>query len=230
MALTLTLARQDNSTGVPDWLNLKGLSLIGTPPEKLTNREIPLLIIVSNEYQSTPVEFTLNIGISWMYAFKLVTTYGGALVALLGIFVFARKVYNIVCKRWYRYPKDFTVRAGEEISPSIIYPIAFISDAMVESRYILLRLDKKIGKELNIRSKAKIASYFADSSTCQLDQNKLIQTVADIVTEILGDTPNKLKLYKLEGNSRKELINQLIINELTLRLLDLKETRSIQSY
>src|SRR5690348_2406974 len=100
-------------------------------------------MIASNEYQSVEQDFTLSVGISFLYALKLVATYGGQLVTIIGLLVYARYVYNILCKRRYRYPKDFTIRVGEEITSRTIYPIAFIAQPLRESKIIISQLDKK---------------------------------------------------------------------------------------
>ena len=229
-SLRLNLSMQDSNTLVPDWLIVKGFSISGTPPNQLTDREIALVGIISNQFQSTPINFTLNIGISLAYALQLILSYLGALITVLGLMVYASKIYNVLFKNVYRYPKDFIVTVGQEITAETIYPIAFISEELAESKLILNHINEKIQKEIGrtnkTETKEKMPAYFVDSDTHQVDNKKLMQVIGEVITEIKRNNPDKLKLCSLRVNSRKKRIDKLITNDITLNLLNTEREKA----
>lgn len=223
-SLAISVQMQDGSE-VPEWLEIKGFTLIGTPPDQLTGRELELTLVVSNQYQSSEVNFTLDAGISFDYAFTIALRYGGAVVALIGLYVYAFTIYNILFKKSYQYPKDFIVRAGQDIAPKTLYPITFAAEAIEESRIIIRHLDQTIAKLLKDNSKAKIAAFFTNEGTCQINRDKLIQAIEESVTEIQNEGKDELTLYTTVMEPQKELINQLILNTFIIRLVDLDQEK-----
>ena len=219
---------QDSDTQVPDWLTIKEFTISGTPPEQLTGRKIDLVFVVKNEYQTTQLAFTLNIEISLAYALKLIFSYVGGLLTVFGLVFYFPKIYNILFKIAYRYPRDFTLVIGETITEQMIYPIPFIADAFTESRLILEYLSKKILREIKSKKKEEIVTYFTDPITHQLDHQKLTQTIQEVAVEIRNKNPSKLELYTSGVDSRKVLIRRLVANDITIKLLDTsreKETK-----
>ena len=65
-----------------------------------------------------------------------------------------------------------------------------------------------------------MANYFHDSSTHQLDKKKIVLMIEETAAKIMRIQKNWLKLYAPGPNSRKALIDQLIINEIVLIVLD----------
>ena len=90
------------------------------------------------------MEFTLNVKLSSSYYVKLLLKILGA----LGIWVYFYRFWNILCRRFYRYPREIILRVGERVTPSVIYPIAFIGAEIKESKVIMQELKKRVAKEL----------------------------------------------------------------------------------
>jgi len=208
---------------LPSWLSLRGLSLMGTPPEKWRPLSYKLVLIAKNEFKLVKIPFTVNIKISLIYAMKLLGTYGGYLLTVLGIWYSINKFYNIFGKKYYIHPKKFLVEVGEEITPQAIYPIGFIAEEIKESKFILTKLEEFVTNELNLKviNPDKFISYFIDKSNNQLDKSRILQTIESIAEKLtIDEMREKLGLYMPGINSRKEIIEHITLNELTLRHLN----------
>jgi len=193
------------------------MSLHGTPPEKLFWRDLEFYLIVKNEFKSLKVPFVLKIKISLTFALKLLKQYGPYILTMIGLIVYANKIYNILCKKRYRYPKDIFVNVGEEIHAP---RIAFIRQEKIEAQRILKQLRLNISRELNKGSIKNIdlAKYFLDEEGLTLDKIKLREKVE----EVLRKTVNQKKLgqYKHKVKTGQNLVDRLIFGQLCLWYLE----------
>jgi len=225
--LKYSLTTQDNMAEEPNWLNLRGLTLTGTPPEKFSPLNINLILTVKNEYKSIKVPFTITIRISMYFAMKLIAKYGGYLFTLIGIWFSINKIYNIIGKKFYIHPKKFFVEIDKEITSSTIYPIGFIAKEIRESKFIVTKLEEFAqGQGLSL------LNYFVDNSNGRLNKSLILQKTQEIVMSLpLEEQKEKLYLYLPGLNSRKEIIEQLVFNELiTRQLCSNKETLTKKAF
>lgn len=220
-ALTLSLEMADGSLP-PEWLDVRGFAIIGSPPDEITGRELNLVMTVSNQYQSSEAPFTLTVSISWMYFLRLVGTYFGVFITAAGLVFYLPHIYNVLYKKRYRHPKDFQIYPGQEITSQVIYPIAFIGEELAESKLILENIMTKIKKSLKSSSKDLIATYFIDPNTRQIDKDKLNLAIEDAVLELTTPVQSHLDSYHALTSSRRKIIHILVANEIILNLLNLE--------
>ena len=202
----------ENQDEIP-WLVLHWPSISGTPPNQFwPSNEVVIKVRVFNEYKSTPFQVTLTVrwGLGDLLgkAFKI----GG----VLGSYIYIYLILNILCKKWYTYPKDFYIKVGETISPAQVLPIACIMKESRESKFILKYLGKSLAK---LQSETNLAIYFSDLDQ-QINVPRLLETIDSMIADLPTALRSKVKYYTHRNGIRKDLINQLIINEITLRQLD----------
>ena len=172
----------------PSWLTLQnGLTLKGTPPEDFFHREVHLVLIVKNEFKQMEASLVLNIKISLLFAGKLLMRYSPYILGIVGLIVSANRIYSILMKKRYRHPKNFYVRAGEEITSSVIFPIKFIAEERAEGELILKKL------------------FLTENS----DETKITQAIRETVNGLDGKTKGNLKLYCQGGDYGKKGLNNM---------------------
>jgi len=211
-------ADPDNPKAFPDWLSFSNLALRGTPPEKLTDREISLKFVAKNEFQNVTIPFKLQIGISPTFALSLLIKYSPMLLTALGFYIKANMIYNIVAKKRYKHSKEYQVQVGQEIS---VPPVLFIEKELKESRAII----KQLLKYLKKNNESELVSYFVDEGSRVLDKNKVIESINQVVSSLPSKEKKKLSIY-LDGSdfNRKKVI-QIIFNKIVMLQLGLPQEK-----
>ena len=202
------------------WLTLSGLSITGTPPDQLWPwKEYQVNLIASNQYKSTPLPLTLRVKWGLGFVLKLL----GKITIPIAIWIYLNIFINILGKKFYRYPREFTIRSGQDISLQRFLPITCIRKELKESRFILKELQKSISRELN--SIVQLARYFVDSTSQQINKQKLNHTIEKVIAELPVTKHKYIKCWTSNDNSQKNLLNQLILNELVIKQLDFPQER-----
>ena len=205
-SLELPLGSESQDHHLPSWISLKGLSLMGTPPEQISPRHYDFVLVAQNEFKETKVPFTLTIQISFNYKVKLVSACIGYLASLVGFLFTFNKIYNILARRYYKYPRSYKLKLDQEITDNKIFPISFIAREIQESKKIL-RLDE-FTKDSN----------FIDSDTKILDKEK--------ITTALQNLNNPY--YNSAESFSREVLQQLVVNKIVKdKLKEDKATRDI---
>jgi len=187
VSLEYELVMQDKHKEKPNWLSLRGLSLMGTPPETLYLQSFELAIAVRNEFKEVEIPFTLSVKISFVYALKLVFVCFGYLFTIYKIWRNYGLIYNIIAKKYYRYPKDFYLLPHQEVNDDIIPPILFIAQEIKESEIIFESLLNEVRKKADSRIKSRdpkmmMLESFLDPHTHEINQKALsfmINTAVD---------------------------------------------------
>jgi len=196
-----------NGTALPDWLSLNGLTLKGTPPEEILGRDIDLVFIARNEFKQYKERFRVHVKISFTFVMKLILKYSPYILTAVGLFVSANKIFNILEKKRYKHLKEFFVGVGEEVSPDVIFPVAFIKEESEQSRRILKHLEKNGGTDLNEGG--------------LLNKQKIIEKIEETVKTMPSGDREKLT----EESSHPEIVNQIIINRFVTMELDSAKER-----
>jgi len=225
LELEYKIAMQDEKEHVPGWISMKDLKIIGTPPQEWSKPSYEFAIIVENEFKSIQVNFTLSVRISLQFALKVLATYGGYLFTLIGLWIYANKIYNIFAKKHYRHPKKFIIKVEEEITDKTIFPIAFIGIELQESALVFREIERLISKGLNsnILTSSQLVGHFVDSVTGHLDKGKIISLVEQIIPKLFSrnnPSESRSKKYIFEIDSHKNLIQQIIINKIVKKQLE----------
>ena len=142
----------------------------------------------------------------------------GQVIAAIGLYVYFPRIINILGRRFYRYPIDIYIKPGEEITSQHVLPIAFIAKELAEGRFIIRELEKS-----GITSKMELVEYLLDSEKQSIDQNKLKEAIEGVVLSLSNNKKSKIKRYTRLVNSRRQLIDQLILNELVMRQMNRKQ-------
>ena len=213
------------------WLTLSDLFLSGTPPEKIWppqqiqvwKRQYDFDVVASNEFKSTTVPLSIEVNISFLYFLKLV----GQIITLIGLWVYLPRIFNILGKNIYRYPKDFIILPGKEITDLHIFPTAFIRAELEESRFIIKELKKSIANELGRKSleKTELVQYFTDSGSRNINKDKIIKKINDTVISSAIEGKHQPKTYMEGTDLEKNIIAHLVINEIILSQLDSKQEK-----
>jgi len=233
LPLTWSLKMANPKAEFPSWLLKRDWNLVGTPPNKLSPLKIDLIMIIKNEYKAIEVPFTLNIRISAMYFLTLMGVYGGYLATIVGLWATSNKIYNVIWKKKYRYPKNFKVFVGEEINDQIIPPISFIADQILESKFIISRLIKQVNERNGINPLNEVlwVEKFIDSQTQQINSQLLLNTVEDVVRTMSVADRIRVKRFNSADDFQRDLIFQLILNRAIHAQLDLEgEKETKQAY
>ena len=201
------------------WLTLNWPSISGTPPNQFwPSKEVLVKLIVFNEYKSTPLQVTFKVrwGLSTFFTNAL------KLAGALGSYIYFYLLLNILCQKRYRYPKDLYLKIDTVIPPAQILPIACIVKEAKESRLIIKQLQKAVAKSLNRRSisRAELTNYFVDSSDQQISTFLLANTVQEVIVHSTKAQHSRGKHYNYRQSIRGDLVNQLILNEFSLRQLE----------
>jgi len=216
--LNYEIAMAEEGVEVPNWLSLSGLTLRGTPPEEIFGRNIDLVLIAKNEFKECREPFRLHVKISSVFMLKLILKYSPYILTLVGLLVSANKIFNILGKRIYKHPKEYVLNPCEEIIEGVIFPIFFVRQEKEERNFILKHLVNK----------GRLLDSFIDSERNELDKQRIIEKIEGFVGQMSREEKKKLELYCSAKNSRKVLIQQLVIDKmLLLQLSKDKKTKEI---
>jgi len=224
--LTYELISGNKNVDLPKWLSLTGLKLQGNPPEEIL-QIIDLAIIAKNEFKETREPFRIQVKISLVFYLKLALKYGSYVVSILGLLISLNKIFNILGKGYYKHPREYMLSAGEKITSEVLPPIFFVLKEKQETDLIVKHLKRFVSRELKQKS-IKLLDYFIDPTNKQLDKQKVFDMIEGTLQNLpLKDRAN-LSYYCSSENSKKPLIQQLIIDQLTLwQLAQDKKTKSI---
>jgi len=200
----LILNTTENNETIPSWISLNGLTLRGIAPEEFFNRDIGFALIANNEFKNLTVPFKLHIRISTPYAMKLGVKFGPYIVTLIGLLITANKIYNVLCKRRYRYRKNFFVQIGQEITNEKIFPLFFIKQEKIESHLIFNEIMKK-----------SMDGNLEEEDGTLVAKEKILEEIKETVEEKIPlKKRNKLKIYLRGVDCRKQIVEKLVINKL----------------
>jgi len=227
----LVFIKGKNETNVlPGWLSFSDMTLMGTAPEEILDRDFEFKLVVKNEFQEFRVPFTLHVNISSSFVLKLLMKYSPYILSVVGLLISANKIFNIICKSTYKHPKNFYLRIGQEVTSEVIFPVAFIREETQEAKKILRLIEKKIGA-VGSRSKNEFLSYFMRDGN--IDKLKVLAIIKESLNELTYQEKKTFSLY-LEGHEEefhpRRLVNQVIINTLTNDLLKSNEERETKGY
>ena len=211
------------SASVP-WLSLNNMYLSGTPPEKIWppqqmrfwRRDYYLTLVAKNEFKSATIGFTITVYISMIYAVKLLAQ----LFGIIGGYVYFPMLLNIFGRAFYRYPKTFFLKPGEDIALQGILPTALIAREYYESRFLIKNLENEVRRDLKGQKTRKkgLVQYFLDDKEQIIDRARLYKAVQDAAFLLFAKKQDHYIRIYLEGSaSKKQLIEQLILNELVMR-------------
>jgi len=116
----------------------------------------------------------------------------------------------MVGKKYYRYPRSFKLRVGQEITQDVIFPISFIRNEIWFANKIFKELEKHITRENYGKS---LVEYFTYSHSRKLDKEKIISSL-----DILYSTfENQEEVFT------REIIQQIVINKIVQKQLESKQ-------
>ena len=209
-----------------DWITLNGLSLSGNPGEPpwyhIWPSKYDFEIEFRNEFKSETCSFTLTVYPSVECIMKLIIQ----IFTLIGLYIYLPRISNILLRKQYRCPKDFSLKSGEDIAEQGIFPIVYMKKESNESRFIIKELKKIVAKRSGLESvsKAQFAQYFIDRNTQKIDEENLFKLIDETIRK-LPNTMNKAEQYIQDNKSRTALINQLVLNQIVRDLLSLKKEK-----
>jgi len=222
----LVFIENDKETALPSWLSFRDMTLMGTAPETIFGRDFEFKLIVKNEFQEDREPLKLHVNLSSGFLMKLLLRYSPYILSLVGLIISANKIFNVVCKKIYKHPRDFHVKIDEKVGPETIFPISFIADETQEAKKILRFLERKVAFECKSRSvtRSQLLDYFMKERS--LDKVKILETVNESLKELTNQEKETLEFYLKEHQQpRVLLIDQIIINTLTRYHLYMNEER-----
>ena len=223
--LTYTLEMADEKMEVPSWIVLRRRNLMGTPPDEFWPYKKEFSIKVSNEYKSVAIDFTLKVGLSPYTVLKRILYVIGYLFTAYKSWKNSDKFYNIVFKKYYRYPKIFKVNTDRKVSENMIFPVLLVGrDVQGSSKAILKAIKENLGQEKRLK-KNELIEHLVDPDNGSISRQRLIEEIEKVMFRgpIIGK--KGLVEYKDKDNSHKLSVQNLIINELTMRRLKFKEEK-----
>jgi len=224
--LTYSLEMPDPKIVNPSWIALRGLTLMGTAPEDYLPYNVKFVIKAKNEYKSVLIPFNLSVKLSfWTYMKRLLILIGYVFTAYK-FWQHSDKIYNMLMKRSYKYPKIFKVNVGGgEISEQNVFPILLIGTKTLELSNTLL---KGLKSYLKLKDK-ELVEYFIDSQNQSqgiINRQKVVEEIENMVHQSVVDEDGKrLFAYQNEDVDNKEVIHQLIVNRLVLKRISMKSEK-----
>src|SRR5689334_13123714 len=103
-------------------------------------------MVANDGFKMTSEVFTMKVNTSFQYGLVLFATYAVPIVTALGVFVYINSIYNIIGKKYYKYPKKFKLEVGQEITTSDIPPFRFIDKNVLDSEFLIAELKKTIAE------------------------------------------------------------------------------------
>ena len=215
------------TTDLGSWLTVAGLSLSGTPPEPSLPHFWPstyqVTIRATSQYKYMDTSLTLTVHMSAVYYLKLALK----VLSAIGLWVYLNSVFNILAKRLYKDPRNWILRTHEEVTPRKLFPVAFLGRELKETRLILTKMRTKVSKDLGLKSmnKKELAEYFINPTHAKLDMTKLFNTIESVVASLPASLKYHVEQYGPGVSSKKDLINQLVLNEIVMYQLSRKEEK-----
>ena len=210
-SLDYDFAMTKNNTAFPSWLSFDGLTLKGTPPEEILGRDLDLILIAKNEFKQNQIPFKLHISISVVFWLKLILRYSPYILTLIGLFVSANKIFNILRKDFYKHSKEFHIGVGEEISENVIFPISFIKEERKQSQLIWKQF-----RDINV----KVTDFIGQDGKV-IEKEKVISKIKEVLQKMPVNMKKQITLYP------SPIIDQIIFNKFVWMQLDsAKETQT----
>jgi len=123
------------------------------------------------------------------------------------------------------------LNTGENVTTENIAPIFFVGKENREKNLIIKHLEKHVSKKMRSQSitRTQFLNYFiAEEDKKELDKQKILNLIEEILDNLSLKEKMQLERYCSTKKSQKSLLQQLIINQLTLWQLDHDpETKSI---
>ena len=221
----LIFVKDNNETTVlPTWLSFSDMTLMGTAPEEIFNRDFDFKLVVKNEFQEYKEPLRISVRISSSYILKLLIKYSPYILSIVGLLISANKIFNILFKSTYKHPKDFEARVGEEVTSEVIFPVSFIQEEKQEAKTILKFLEKKFG------DKEKLLLNVISQGERKLDKVKISGTIKETLTDLSSKEQEELDFYLGDQNPRILLVDQIVFNTVTNEMLKSHEERETRVY
>jgi len=211
--LTYSLESINEKVEPPSWITLRDRRLMGIPPEEFFPYEISFYLKASNEYKSERVMFTLKVRLSFTIIFKRLLILVGYLFSAYKVWQHSDKLYNMIMRRSYRYPKTMKIQIDKEITEKDIFPILFIDKGSKKMANLIL---KTLLADAGIKVMQLIDSLV---DFHQIDGSFNRQRLAVVIENI-----DLVKNSEYQ-NCDKGLVNELIFNDLVMKRLKLKSER-----
>ena len=201
-----------------EWLDLRGLSLTGTPPKKLLPEKVDITITIANEFKSEKLTFTLEVGISGLILIQYIVVYFGYLFSAYKGYKHFHKFYNVVAQRTYQYPKMYMVSVDEEVTDMTMTPIGFFGKEYKNANLLMLYLENYIRKNSVFKrfTREKFADYFGETSRYDLNKDKLIKTIRQMIEGLTFIERHSVKYYLQVDDEHQDIIHQIILDEIIL--------------
>jgi len=215
-----------------DWLELRGLTLTGTPPRKFWPSQLSVTLLVSNEFKSEKVTFTLNIGISAVIVLQYVILYFGYLFSGYKVYKNIHQFYNISAQKFYRYPKVYQITVDQEVTDTTITPIGFFGKEFENANLLMNYLKRHFVKDSE-KKKFLIKNFidsFKDEQGHRLDKSKLVEIINQILESLTFVERHCVKYYIQINDEQKDIIHRIIFDKFILLEIGLpseKQTLSI---
>lgn len=226
-ALTYDLKMQDPDLPLIAWLQLDDLNLSGNPPNQL-GLSVDLVLIASDGYKTCQQSFTLTVKPSPSFIISIIASYVGPIIGALGAYIYAIRIYNIVCKKRYTFPRTFSARPGILVTDAEIYAVGFVGEHSKEANKILKGIRKLYSKEklpdakTVQNKKSSNLAYLTKLLTPngEIDNVILTSTIETLITK--QQKPKKTEIYDLfqqNKNLSRETVLEIIKDKLYLEML-----------
>lgn len=219
--LTLTLLDPERTL----WLKLTGFTISGTPPSKkyhIWPQKYHITVRVANQYKYRDIPVTLTVTMSLTDWLALLAQIAG----LIGLYVYFTTIMNIVTQKKYVDPQSWVLRAGEEVTPAKIFPIALIAEELNQSKLLLKQLRVSCAEKLGKKSISdkKFLNCFVNSTSNQIDVKQMRLMLLEAETALhMHDLETEHK--DDDQDSRRELVKQLVLNNLVMMQLNTAKER-----
>jgi len=211
-----------------DGLEIRGLTLTGTPPRKLWPSQVSATLMVSNEFKAEKVVFTLDIGMSAVIVMQYVILYFGYIFSGYKMYKNLHKFYNISAQKFYRYPKVYQIDVNQEVTDNMITPVGFFGKEFENANLLMNYLKRHLAKD--VKEAKDFIHYFKDEQGIRLDKNKLILAINRAIGSLTFVERHSVKYYIQIDDEQKDLIHQLILDKIILSEVSLpseKQTLNI---
>ena len=210
------------SIELASWLSLSDFTLSGIVPTVSLYRLLPktyyIHIRAANQYKW--MDFTLKLEVTPSIGDILKVL--AQIIGVIGLYSYFKVFLNIVSQKLYKDPYPWLLKAGDKVTLEKIFPVAFIAQELAESKKILKKMRNVFAKKLNHRSinNNKLAMCFLDPITNQIDVKKLAKMIKGTSKSLSKPELSLVGLKNVaRSDSRRDLIQQLIVNELVMRQL-----------
>jgi len=210
--LSYSLEMPDKNRTVPNWIALRGLSIMGVPPEQFWPYKMEFVIKASNEYKDVKETFTLSIGLSFVTILKRVIFVVGYLFTAFKAWQHSDKVYNILGKKYYQYPKKIRLNTEKEVSEKVFYPVVFVNGDVVK---LSNRILKALKIDFGCSDDMQMIKRFIDDRSGGLSRQKISEALENSIAKN-REWISKISQNQDEEIELKELVCELIMNKLAM--------------